>query len=311
MKKNKVLMLMMLTLCTVMMLGFIVLLSSCSLLRQTKPSAGSTDDSASPSVSAAPSDSVTPEQPSAGGTSPTTPVTEEASPSESAAPSPSETPAGPYQLQDKAYKKAPFDISYPQVTGLGDTKLQADLNELLSEAALRDIPALKNDAALREYELQGIATYNRPDLLSVYYIGYKNLRDTAYSTQFLYTQIVDVRSRQKVQLKDLIKINKSFVQLMLNGDYSAMAYDMTSDQATSIKLYLNESGEDYWLTELKNADSPTSNTVAYLTKDALVISVSVPHALGDHIEITLPYKDLEKYKTRSQVWDILLGGGVS
>jgi hypothetical protein len=59
------------------------------------------------------------------------------------------------------------------------------------------------------------------------------------------------------------------------------------------------------ITELKNADSPTSNTATYLTKDALVISVSVPHALGDHIEITLPYKDLQKYKTRSTLWDVL------
>jgi hypothetical protein len=285
----------------VLALSVIALLSSCGLFRTGASPSGSPASSAS----AASSETVPPVQPSVSAVPPSASATDDASAA------PSTSPAAPFKFEDKTYKSGVFTISYPQITGLEDAKLRDELNGLIYDAATRDVSALKGDQALREYKLSGLATYNDPRLISVYFIGYKNLQDTMYSPQFLYTQNIDVGSRQTVQLRELVKISKSFVQLMLNGAFSAMSYDMTDEQATAIKLYLNETSSDHWITQLKNADSPDSFTSTYLTKDALVISVAVPHAMGDHIEITLPFKDLEKYKTTSPLWDVLQGTAVS
>jgi hypothetical protein len=39
-----------------------------------------------------------------------------------------------------------------------------------------------------------------------------------------------------------------------------------------------------------------------LTPDALVISVSVPHVMGDHIEIALTFKELRGHQTDNPLW---------
>ncbi len=139
----------------------------------------------------------------------------------------------------------------------------------------------------------------------MYFEGYDNYKDTAHPNMFLYTATIDVQKVQAIQLKDLVKINQEFVGAMLGGTYKSMSFDMTSDIAKSIGSDLNEYGFDFWISELNNAGTFGHTTSSYLTKDALVITVSVTHAEGDHVEITLPYKDLKDFKTDNPAWQVL------
>ncbi|SHI20953.1 hypothetical protein SAMN02745823_03427 [Sporobacter termitidis DSM 10068] len=204
------------------------------------------------------------------------------------------------------YTEGAITIKYPQVVGLTNAVLQEAINKRISDAALRDLPILRDDTTLAEYDITGKIAYNSPDLISVYFEGYSNYRQAAHPNTFLYTVTIDVKNQKTVSLPELVKISGDFVNALIAGTYSSMNYDMTSDISSSIREYLRGMGTDYWLSELKNADTAGYAAASYLTKDALAVSVSVPHALGDHIEILLPYRELAAFKTDSPIWDYLL-----
>lgn len=112
----------------------------------------------------------------------------------------------------------------------------------------------------------------------------------------------------KVKLTDLLEIDEAFVQELKNGIYRS--YDDN--------LNLREEGvmRDYWsgikdqelLNDLKYTDEAdgANNSVifSYLTQDSLGISLSVPHALGDHLEMEIGYEKLsENIKGDNSPWD--------
>ena len=53
----------------------------------------------------------------------------------------------PFQFQEMTYKSGGISIRYPQITGFAKT-IQEKLNQLIADAAMRDLAAIKNDADL-------------------------------------------------------------------------------------------------------------------------------------------------------------------
>lgn len=219
--------------------------------------------------------------------------------------SPSASAAAPFQFEEKSYTSGVISIKYPQIFNYSDQALQDKLNKIITDSAQRDLSTILGDDTLTAYDISSTVTFNSPTLISMNFTGYNNDKDAAHPTMFLYTVTVDVPKVQVIQLKDLVKINQNFVGVLLNGTYKSMNFDMTGDIASSIRSDLNEYGIDFWISELNNADTFSHTTSSYLTKDALVVSVTVSHAMGDHIEIILPYKDLKGYQTVNQAWQVL------
>jgi hypothetical protein len=52
-----------------------------------------------------------------------------------------------------------------------------------------------------------------------------------------------------------------------------------------------------------NSGTSVWSSGAYLTPEALVVSVSVAHVMGGHIEISLGYDELAPFKTDNPIWD--------
>lgn len=182
---------------------------------------------------------------------------------------------------------------------MSDSAAQEKLNKLIYGAVTRDLDSLESGT---EYDLKSEVTFNNSSVVSMYFEGYMNVPGAAHPSQFLRTLTLDVSKQKIVTLPELVRIDEAFIDLMLNGKYSSMGYEMTSEYASSIKDYLSGLGNDFWLNELRNADTPGHETSSYLTEDGLVISVSVPHVMGDHIEILLSYKDLSGYQTDNPIW---------
>jgi hypothetical protein len=231
-----------------------------------------------------------------------TPDITPASPPVSAAPpSASGLSTTDLNFTEKTYTNGTVTIKYPQLTGMTDSAAQEKLNKIISDAALRDLDSLKNESDT-EYELNYMLTYKSPNVISIYFDGYMYAQGAAHPNQFLYSVSIDVTKQKSITLKDLVKIDESFVDMMLSSNFSSTSYDMTSELQSAIKDELVQMDTDSWIAELNNADSIGTSTFSYLTDDALVISVSVPHVMGDHVEIQLKYKDLTKYKTDNPLW---------
>lgn len=210
-----------------------------------------------------------------------------------------------FEFEEKTYSDGVISIKFPQIKNYSDGVLQEKLNKLISDSAKRDLDTLRGDTTLDDYQINGTVTYNSTDLISIYFEGYSSYEGAAHPSQFLYTVTIDVNKQKAVRLKDLVKIDESFVKLLESGDIRSMGYDMTDEYRSSIQDYISGFGAEYWVQELLNADSSGYITVSYLTKDALAVSVSVPHVMGDHVEVLIPFKDLKDYKTDHPIWDVI------
>lgn len=230
---------------------------------------------------------------------PPTPSTAVSPIPESAPPASSAVHVPGFSFEEKTYSKDAIKIKYPQIINMNDGTAQEKLNKLISETALIDVKELETGT---EYELNYEVTLNAPTIISIYFDGYGNVPGAAHPYQFLRSVTIDTVSQRTVPLTSLISINEGFVEVMLNGALSSMSYDMTDEYESAIRTYLAESGAEFWTDLLRNADLPSAAVYSYLTEKALVLSVSVPHVMGDHVELVLPFKDLEGYQTDSHLW---------
>lgn len=268
-----------------------ILLSSCANKNNAAP--GNTADTPTPVIASAeaPTESNLPPEasPSPTATAVTTP--------ESTPPPP--TTAAAFTFEEQTYIKDTVTIKYPQITGMTDSAAQEKLNKLISDTALIDLKELEIGT---EYELNYKVTFHNPAVISVYFEGYGNVPGAAHPYQFLHSVTIDVIKQKTVPLQALVTATEGFVDVMLNGKYSSMSYDMTDEYQSSIKDNLTSMGTDFWVGELRNADTPGYSTSSYLSQDSLVISVSVPHVMGDHVEISLTFKDLWGHQTDNLIW---------
>lgn len=220
-------------------------------------------------------------------------------PVSSPAPSPLGSSEAGFDFAEETYSNGTVTIRYPQIIGMPDTAAQEKLNKIIAAAALRDKDVLESGT---EYELNYKVTFNRPSVISMYFDGYSYVPGAAYPNQFLYTVTIDTEKQEAMELPQLVSISEGFVEALFNGKYSSMAYEMTDEHRTAIKDNLTDLGIEFWVIELRKTDTGFYGPSSYLTEDALVISVSVPHVMGDHVEISLTFKDLLGYQTDNLIW---------
>lgn len=277
-----------------------MLLTACA---SRNPKAAPSDTAVSPQVSE-PSESVSPSPDAAPSQSPSP-----SRPAESIEPSPSsvpESPATAVKVEEKTFSKGGISIKYPQIVGAPDAAKSEQINKLVADSALRDLPNIENDANLDVYELSGTVSLLGPKVISVFFEGYANYKMSAHPYQFIYTVTIDTETLQTVSLSQLINVTDKFIHVFIDGTYSASNYEMTDEMKDQIRDFLDDFDTEHWVGELKKADQEGAYTFSYLTPDALVISVSAPHVMGDHIEISIPFKDLDEFRTDNLIWDALL-----
>ena len=253
--------------------------------------------SAQPSASAEPSE--TPSETPAEATPEQTP---EASPEESddSEPAPPDISPESFVFEEQTYEQELISISYPQITGYSDSEVQDALNQILMDTAMQSVDELEEGT---EYELYYEVSLNTPDVISVWFDGYYYVPDTAHPSLLLFGVTIDVPSQQTVTLDDLVTVDSALILLLQGGEIINLDYEVTDEISQSISGYLED--EETLLTELASADTSIWSAASYLTPDALVVSISVAHAMGDHIEISLLYDDLAQVKTDNTIWDAL------
>lgn len=223
-------------------------------------------------------------------------------PPETAAPAP--TAREVFHLTEITYSSGAISIRYPQISGYSDQTVQGKLNKIIKDSALRDLPLLKG-RQVEEFKITDTVSLNSPDVISVYFDGYSNMKDSAHPSQFFHSVTIDVKKLQTVTLPQLVSINPDFVDLLGKGTFRSAGFDMTDEALSMIKDDIGSMGSDFWVQELRSADTQDSDVSSFLTKDALGISVGVSHVLGDHVEILIKFSDLQGYRTDNPLWKVI------
>lgn len=183
-------------------------------------------------------------------------------------------------------------IQYPQITNLGDAKLEKTINSLIKNEARKAISYY----AANETTMDVDYTVKRMNdkMLSIQYAGYANSKGAAHPNNLYFTTNVDLTTGMKMLLKDNVKLDDSFVQLLHKAKY--VPCDPSLDLSKEAANELTNWSDAELLTYMKQADDigigNILNVFSYWTDDALGISVSVPHALGDHVEFEISKADL-------------------
>lgn len=214
-----------------------------------------------------------------------------------------------YEIEGVTYNEKEVSISYPSIKGLSDTVKQNKINEILKDEAnvvfndfyerVADTLSLKIN-----YEI----SWANNNLLSVKYYGHAFDNGAAYPIDLLYTINIDMNKGCKIMLKDYIKIDEDFINKYMS--YKVVDSEENQMKASAFKYILDTYSEDDLLQYFNNADmsyKESAFTFSYLTNDSVGISIEVPHAMGDHIEIELKYEDIkDNIKIDQEIWKGLI-----
>lgn len=212
-----------------------------------------------------------------------------------------------YKVVDEKYIDKEVTIKYPQITDLGDDNRQKRINEILKAEALSVLGFYEdsNDVSLNiTYKI----LWQSQRILSVQSFGVGNAKGAAYPLNLLYTVNINIDNGSKLILKDFVKIDNNFVNSFRN--FKVKDPETNQASTSAYEYILNTYTAEDLIRYFEGADSSYKNsafTFSYLTKDAIGISIEVPHAVGDHMEIELKYQDIKNnIKTENEVWKDLL-----
>ena len=214
-------------------------------------------------------------------------------------------PDAPFTFEETEYADDVISIKYPRIIDYPDASAQLALNRLIADSALRELPLIRDDDTLGEYELYYTVTRNSPEVLSIIFDGYANYKQAAHPYQFFYSVTIDVRQQKVVTLPQLVSITPEFLALLPDGALRSAGIELTVDYVSAVRDSLRDYDTEFMLQELGDADTFGHSTSSYLTEDSLGISVSVPHVMGDHVEVLFKFDALDGYKTDDPFWEVI------
>ncbi len=207
------------------------------------------------------------------------------------------------------YKKNGVVARYPTFVGGGTEKAISEWNRLIHEDFKRilDIYSFQPFPELTQTPTDSVPTIlninyelmvNNSAIFSVLYRAAFHSSFSAYPTELVYTTNIDKDKNTKLQLKDVVKLNKEFVENFRTWDFILFEYD-NEELRKAVKDYLAGLSDEELLRGFLQADQINSKNsfgiYSYYKPDSMGISLSVPHYIGDHVEFEREYTKLEKY----------------
>lgn len=211
-----------------------------------------------------------------------------------------------YELKTETFTDNDVTIDYPQVINLADTSAQDKINNMIKDRAFSTYNEILKQGEPFSYELKYNVTYCSPELLSIRFNDYTNFIEAAHPSSYVETININMKDQKMIKLSDLVNINEGFVDLFKKATYQSPYPDQPQQLSETMDSFLNETDTNGWIDLLKKVDSSDindGNQYSYLTKEGIVIVISVPHFMGDYAEFAISYKDLAEYETTdSEIW---------
>ncbi|PJI10558.1 MULTISPECIES: hypothetical protein [Clostridium] len=177
-------------------------------------------------------------------------------------------------------------IKYPQISGLSSAALQKCVNNLIKNRALEVLSRFSGNTKYT-ITVENNISLSTEKILSIKYTGLFSSPDTAYPTNLFYTSNINLTNCKELSLKSIVRLDKNFIDTLKNSGTIVNSSSESKELLASQKYILNNISID--TLNLKSS-------YFYLTNDSIGISIEVPHALGDHMEIEMTYKNAELIK---------------
>lgn len=187
---------------------------------------------------------------------------------------------------DDAHPNSRISIAYPVFLQSGMEEINADIADFVSSFVTEEYGENISDLDLEiNYEIKRYdAAY-----LSILFEGTGNVYTAAYPNNLFVTKNYDIQQTKEITLGDICTVDTVFAEKL----YAAMQQKVEGDS-----YYGTETDSDaimqmicpdtaVLLRELLTCDMDLDGCQSYLTPQAIGISLPVPHALGDHVEVEI------------------------
>jgi hypothetical protein len=203
-----------------------------------------------------------------------------------------------YRIEERIYKGKGIYVSYPIFVSIEGKErqdilnniIQEDINKILSlysgyafTQPTKEEDLYKSDILFINYEIMRkdehyLSILYKADFFSPY---------AAHPTQLIYTTNIDLKNNRRIQLSDIIEVNRYLVEnftlwRLVTKDSDKGKY------LQAINDYIAGLGKEILWMGFKKVDiiGPDNylEIFSYLRPDTIGISISVPNYLGDHVE---------------------------
>lgn len=207
------------------------------------------------------------------------------------------------ELNDsKSDDKLNYNIKYPQISGLSDNDKQKKINSTLKGEALKVLKYYENPYGSVELNIDYEIVLKNTNILSIQYSGLGSVSNAAHPNSLFFTTNINIKTGDRLRLKDIVIIDKNFANKFLNGGFKAL----WPEHSKVLENFTIEKIQE----RFKEADSldnigteKQSDVYSYFTTDSLGISISVGHAMGDHAEFEIKYQDMKgNIKSENEIW---------
>ncbi|WP_347882307.1 DUF4163 domain-containing protein [Paenibacillus polymyxa] len=210
-----------------------------------------------------------------------------------------------YELIQEEYSKNGIVIKYPQIIKLKDIAKQKSLNKILKADALEGLQNYADSNSGVHVEIDYEIKRQSERFLSVQYTGIRYVKDAAYPSHMFYTTNLDMKQASRIRLRDLVKVEKPFIELIKSGKITAvqpeqqgLIGDFTKDDL--IQLLTNADVTKGSLAEVE------MESFSYFTNDSLGMSVPMAHVVGDHAEYKIRFAQIpENIRQNEELWSEL------
>ncbi|WP_342427415.1 DUF4163 domain-containing protein [Paenibacillus sp. FSL L8-0158] len=210
-----------------------------------------------------------------------------------------------YELIQEEYSKNGIVIKYPQIIKLKDIAKQKSLNKILKADALEGLQNYADSNSGVHVEIDYEIKRQSERFLSVQYTGIRYVKDAAYPSHMFYTTNLDMKQASRIRLRDLVKVEKPFIELIKSGKITAVQPEQQG--------LIGDFTKDDLIQLLTNADVTKGSlakvemeSFSYFTNDSLGMSVPMAHVVGDHAEYEIRLAQIpENIRQNEELWSEL------
>lgn len=203
----------------------------------------------------------------------------------------------PFEIDTVTYEDEELIIHYPQLNKMQDKELEQQINTLIQEDATLFLKQYQGGDSPLEMNYEVLLPDS--DTFSIRYTGDYN--GGMYPTNLFFTTTIDWKNGEKVRLADMFVIDEGFIEKLQNASYIDWENpkEPNQEKQDAIVEYVNTFDSETLIEAITKADHPNPEenpygVFSYFLDDAVIISIQVPHALGDHAEFELNMNDLVK-----------------
>lgn len=184
------------------------------------------------------------------------------------------------KTEDNLSKRIPYPI-------FNNINNKDKVNELILNY-VKKLDSLYNSNDEARLNINYQITFQNNKYISIYFSGDINSPDAAYPSKFRSTLNINIEKGSVMRLNEIANINEKFIDVF-NKAVESKFQSLGVQAPDNLKLEnLNNL--------LQQADSSyTSEAQSYFTSNEVVVILSVPHAIGDYIEINIPRSSIENY----------------